>query len=374
MRDYYLVKISNINPNLFLEYILKEKIDLLEIKYFQNYFYVKCNPNDYLKLKKSRKFKTKKIRSYGLIYLKKMIKKNYIYIINFIIGYFLLMLISNVILEVKVLHNNDDLRSLVTKELYDYGIKKYSFKKNYEQITKIKNDILDNYKDQIEWLEIENVGMKYIIHLEERIINPDVPKDEKCHIVAKRDAMILDIMSKKGQRNVYLYDYVKAGDILISGDIIYNNEIKSSVCADGYVWGEVWYKVNVSVPLKYYETKYTGNKRYNVRYKTSLKDDVIFRSKFKNYEVKSKRLFNILGFELYFNTEYENKLIPQKYSEEEALKVALEQVDEKMKTKMQYGDEILSKKVLKKELINSTMNVEVFVVVKENIGTTQKYQ
>ena len=81
MRDYYLVKISNINPNLFLEYILKEKIDLLEIKYFQNYFYVKCNPNDYLKLKKSRKFKTKKIRSYGLIYLKKMIKKNYIYII-----------------------------------------------------------------------------------------------------------------------------------------------------------------------------------------------------------------------------------------------------------------------------------------------------
>ena len=46
----------------------------------------------------------------------------------------------------------------------------------------------------------------------------------------------------------------------------------------------------------------------------------------------------------------------------------------KIKSTLEEKEEILTKKVLKKEVNNSTMNIEVFVSVLEQIGTRQEFQ
>ncbi len=62
------------------------------------------------------------------------------------------------------------------------------------------------------------------------------------------------------------------------------------------------------------------------------------------------------------------------YLEEEALKESIRLADEKMQMRLQDGEQILDKKVLKKNVNNSTMDIEVFVSVLENISRQEEFQ
>ena len=58
----------------------------------------------------------------------------------------------------------------------------------------------------------------------------------------------------------------------------------------------------------------------------------------------------------------------------EALKESIRLADEKMQMRLQDGEQILDKKVLKKNVNNSTMDIEVFVSVLENISRQEEFQ
>ena len=69
------------------------------------------------------------------------------------------------------IHFNSNIVKLVQSELVNYGIKKYSFVKSYDEIERIEDKILYNNKDNLEWIEIIRNGTKYTVRVEERIIN-----------------------------------------------------------------------------------------------------------------------------------------------------------------------------------------------------------
>lgn len=55
--------------------------------------------------------------------------------------------------------------------------------------------------------------------------------------------------------------YVNKGDVIISGAITKDEEVKKYVHAKGKVYAEVWYDVSIEFPLKYTEKKYTNNNK-----------------------------------------------------------------------------------------------------------------
>ena len=61
--------------------------------------------------------------------------------------------------------------------------------------------------------------MKYIIRCEERKIKKINKESGYRNIVAKKDAYITKIISTKGVNLVRSGEYVKKGDVLISGEI-----------------------------------------------------------------------------------------------------------------------------------------------------------
>ena len=71
--------------------------------------------------------------------------------------------------------------------------------------------------------------------------------------MASRDAYIVIIMDHSGEVIVYKNQYVKKGDVLISGFIYKDDKIMKKVRASGNVFGEVWYQVNITVPTVYKE-------------------------------------------------------------------------------------------------------------------------
>lgn len=374
MKHYIWVEVKTKNQSRVLLKLFKQKIDVLEIKYTKESLQFKIEDQDKKKLKKIVGYKFHKIHEDGIFAGLSYIKKKYLIAIGIIFFCLFIFFFSNIIVSVNVIHSNKEIRELVTKALDNYGIKRLTLKKDFQELEQIKEQILNDYPNELEWLEIEVSGMKYIVRIEERIITKEENKKERCHLIATKSGIVKKILYSLGDAKVAVNDYVEEGDILISGELIANEEIKGEVCATGSVYGEVWYTTKISLPLTYEEKKETGKTRWNFAWNRGGTDNYILRPRLKDYIDEKKSLFNILDTNFSFIKQKEVQIEEKKYTEEEALEKAFALVDEKFKMKLSQKEEILDKKVLKKQVNNSTMDIEVFVSVLENISRQEEFQ
>ncbi len=348
---------------VFLYDVVEEK-DRLKIKILEK---------DFKKLQKIWFIKVKKVQDLGWKALKEKGKKYHIYLISLAIGLVFLYVISHIILSVEVIHSNQDIRFIVSNALNEKGIKKNTWKKDYQEIEKIKQEILDMYPEDLEWLEIETKGMKYIVRVEERKLEEEKNEPQACNVVASKDGIVKEMVYSSGEAAYKRNDSVKKGDILISGTIKKDEETRKTVCATGSVYAEVWYEVSVSIPLTYETHEKTGKVRWNIKAKNNGFNDFLFKSRLENYEEDATSLFTLFGTEFFFVKQYETTVKELVMNESTALDKALKEVDEKISLTLDEKEEIIAKKVLKKEINNSTMNVEVFVSVLEQIGERQEF-
>ena len=80
-----------------------------------------------------------------------------------------------------------------------------------------------------------------------------------------------------------------------------------------------------------------------------------------------------MGVNFVLLSEYEVENKNYKFSEEQALTKALELSNEKIKMKLSEKEHIINQKVLKKDVNNSTMYVEVFTSVEEIISKQENF-
>ena len=345
------------------------KIPIDKIEYKDEICFLTLRYKYYVKLKKYLpNYNFEIVSKQGLLLLKDLFKKYHFYMISFAIGIIFLLFLSNIMIEVNVVHSSNKIRNMVSDALEDRGIKRFSLKKDYNEIESIKKDILNKYNKDLEWIEIEVHGMKYIVRVEQRIIKEKPKVKDYCHIIANKDGVITDVLIKKGVSLITRNTYVKKGDILISGDITLNNEIKSNICADGIVKAEVWYTVNVSLPLRYPKVVKTGKKRINFAYDRGSGKNNVFHSKYNSHIDKSHRILSLFGTIFYIIVEEETKEIKKIYNEQQATEKAISLALEKVNIKKDDQDRIITQKVLKKSINNSTINLEIFFAVEEEIG------
>lgn len=283
----------------------------------------------------------------------------------------IITLLSFFCFDVTIVHSDKNIRALLEDELYDHGIRPFMLKKSFSEIQEIKKHIKDTYPNDIEWLEIEDAGMRYVVRVEERIITEEKNTQEFCNIVANRDATIYSITSSKGQTLVNTNDFVKKGDILISGKIKFNEEIKSYTCADGKVFGNTWYTVAVKVPLEHLEKTFTGQKKNNLSVEIGTTYTRIFKVHFDKFDVEKKPLFKFGSFAIYKETVKEYTETKKKYTPEEALEEAKKLGRDKLKTGLDKEATILDEKVLQSEEYDSIISVEFFYSVKEIISKVE---
>ena len=366
------IKVKTSKKDRLYKECYKKNINIYNIDEDNNYVYLLINEDDYKIIKSMWFIKVISKDYYG--YKKWLNNKSLLVCVGIVLIVFILsiVLINNYIIKVQIIHENRELKDMLYSSLKEMGIKKNSWKKDYDELQDIKRKILEEFKDKIEWIEIENKGLTYIIRLEERKINPIKEIDEYCNVYAMKDGIIKKAIYESG---VFLYeenDFVHKGDILISGDIKNNDEIVNKVCARGRVYAEVWYMVSVNVPIEKEVLTRTGKKRYNIKMISSFYNDYLFRNRLNDYEEDNKRIFKIFNISLYLSKQYEVSKNKVNYSDDEIQKIALEESKKKIQDKLSFGEEIIYQKVLKKEENNSTMNIEVFVTVLEQIGTLKK--
>lgn len=371
------IKVTGRNINNFLKRLINNNINIekvipishKEIDLIINY----QDLDKVLKLKTI--YNIKIVRYYGKLRIIKRIKKDIFILSSLLISLLLIYTLSNVIFKVEVIHSNKNIIKLVTKELEDNGIKKYKFVKNYQEIEKIKNKILEENKDTLEWLEIIREGTKYTIRVEERIIN-NKPKDNKIYnIVASKNAVIKNIYAESGEKIRSINTYIKKGDIIISSDITLPNNEKISKTASGKVQGEVWYNINIEYPYQYHEIKYTGNKK-KVLVLNLLNKRISFFDfhKYKTFNRNIKYIFNnnITPISLIYEDEYETNIINEVYDYNTAREKAITKAKEKILEKYPNIKDITNIKIITEEDKKNKISLNLFVTCLEDITEYQE--
>lgn len=355
-----------INNNIYYNYLDKNKDYYIIITSYDNYKRI------------NMLYKTSIIRYYGKkFYINFFIINKYI-LLSFLIALFLLFLLCNTIFEVNINTNNEELKLTIQESLESYGVKPYKKKLSFEEINDIKNKILKDNKETLEWIEINKIGCRYDVNITPRIIKQkNKNQNTPSSIIASKDGKILHINSSRGRELKEINDYVKKGDILISGNILKDNEITNQVQADGKVYAEVWYTVNIKIPFKYKEYIETG-KIINHYYLDIFDTKFTLIGKYEsNNTINTKKLIlnkPYLFFKLYKEEKKEYEYKEYNLSENEAYLLAIKKSEEKIKNQLNKDEYIISKKVLKKEVNSSKMYVEVFFKVYENIGVTSNIE
>lgn len=362
------LKVKGKNIERFIKRINSFNIELLEIKYLKyNEVVIKILKKDLNKINEIKTiYDIDIISSNGLDKYKIILKKNKLLLITIIISLLFIIYLSNTIFYIDIIHSNKDIRDMIKEELSNNDIRVYSLKKDYNYIEKVKKKIMEKYKDKIEWLEIDTSGTRYIVKVEERKINDTKNIESPRHLVARKDAIIINVEASKGVILKNKNDYVKKGDTIVSGSIDLNGEIKNNISATGKVYGEVWYKVDVEYPLNYIEEQITGDikKVYTFKF---LNNNI---SLYNNYFVTKEEVLyenKVIPFSILKQTKNRIKKIKQTLNKEEAIKKATKVGIDKIKSKLSDNEYIIDTKKLKVETNNSKIILELFVSVCEDI-------
>ena len=372
MKSIYIVKI----PQKFFKNILRYHIEILKIEKKDNYYYLYLDLKNYQKiLKYSKIYQIEFISIQGLKKYQILFKKYLLFIVILIITFFYIFFLANVIFKIEIKTNNIEIKELLLQELKDNDIKIFSFSKSYLEKEEIKKNILSKNKDKLEWIEITRRGSSYIVDVEERIIHEEEKEQSPQNIVASKNAIILSIEASKGSIVKKLNDYVKKGDIIVTGEITHKDKVVDYIQAKATIYGETWYNVHVSYPFAYYEKIYTGKKGKRLSIKFLNKEMQIGKS-FLQEDVEERRIIyhNFIPWKISLEKVQETIIIDDFYTIEEAYERGMKLAREVLLKRLGSDSKILNQKKLKIIINNSTIDMDIFFKVYENITEIKKIE
>ena len=366
MNNHIFIKITTRTPYQMIKTFRNLKINIYNITYNKDNVIFEIDKKNYPKIQKNYHATVIKGDFFQSITL--LIKNKLPKIISLVFFFILISIYQNFIIKIDIITEDTQIRELIQKELLHNDFLPYHFKKSASTINKLKNKIINNNKDQIEWLNIEQIGMKYQINVEPKVTITPVKDQHKCHIIARKDATITKIISSKGEEVKEINDNVKKGDIIINGTIKLNEQDIAKTCATGHVYGKTWYTVHITTTKTYEKIIPQTKIRYNLLFEHHNQKNKIFRSRLKDHLDENKKIFSFFGYKLLFQKEHEISKEIKEYTPEELDKKVNELINAKIKNITHQENSILDKKVLKKEENNSTISIDIFIVAEEEIG------
>jgi Putative stage IV sporulation protein YqfD. len=360
------------SANRYILKLHKNKIPLLKVdKVSKEEIYILIYFSDYERiLELNTIYKISIIEYGGWISEKKKLHKNSILISSVFICLIILIILSRMIFRIEIITNDNNMKKILLSELEKYNISKFHFQKNYKIISQIKDQIIRDYKDEIEWLEIEKIGTKYIVRYEPRIIEEPIVNNEYRNLVAKKNAVIVEVKSSEGQVIKRPNEYVKKGDVIVSGYIYLNEEIKDIVSANGTVYGEVWYEVEVFYPFGYYEQIKTGNiKNVYVFQFLNWRIEMFNFNKFHDIIREHKMIIedNALPIKFFKEKQIEVNIISSIQTLEEASIKAIDLALSKINKQLNEDEEIIKYKVIDRKIESNGVTLNIFFSVCEDI-------
>ncbi|WP_078552778.1 sporulation protein YqfD [Bacillus alkalicellulosilyticus] len=290
---------------------------------------------------------------------------------------FLIFLLSNMVWGISIQGASPKVEHQLKQIVQDIGIKRGKFLFSLPSVEDIQKVVTDSLEEAT-WVGVQLNGTTYHFEVVEQTLPEEKGLISPRHLVSKKKAVIHEMFVEKGQAMVKPNQFVNKGELLVSGFI--GKEGKTEiVAAQAEVFGEIWYKSDVSVPLS---TKYetlTGDSKTKY-YLSFFNVDIPiwgFRSpQYEHYEVFERNYaFRLLNWTL--PVQYKSKQALEKqetlreYSEEEAVQVGIEMAKVELNKSLGDDAEIVGEKVLHQAKENGKVILKIHYQVIEEITSEQ---
>ena len=266
------------------------------------------------------------------------------------------------------------MRNLIRDELKNNNLTIFSLKKDYSNLQEITSNIKNNNLDKIEWIELDQKGVSLNAKVIERVTNQKTNETGYKDIVAEKNGYIRAIYSRQGQVLKNIDDYVKKGEVIISGNIFRNDKPVAKVKASGKVYAEVWYIVKINKSLNYNKIKDEGKGYLKLTLNVN-NHEITFLKIPKKVIVEDKNiLFDNNQFKIYSKKEKTYKVEKSKYTEREITKILETRAKNEIIKGLEKDEYIILQKTLKKYNNNGKMYIEVFFKTYEDISLEKNIQ
>lgn len=370
MINYYVIQIKGKNPKRILSKLFKLGIDIYDIEYKKNVITFKTTYINYTKIKNIKTtYEITILRVSGINRIKYLFKRYRMFLIFFLLSIFVIILFTNFILFINYETESSELKTLLKSELKKNGVTLYSYRKSYHELETIKNNIKNDNKSKIEWIELERNGVVLNVRvIERKDKNKNIITDDVTDIVASKNGYIRNIYASSGEILKNKDDYVKKGDIIVSGNIFKNSNVVSRVRAKADVYAEVWYiiKANMSDTKTVLSKSNDGESRFVIN--VLNKDLILFKIN-KNISLEKENILmknNLLTLKIQNKKNTHN--IKKKYKDKEMISILYNNIISSMNKSLDTKEYIIYEKVLKNYKENGKMFIEVFIKTYENIS------
>lgn len=328
-------------------------------------------------LVKNTKVKVFFIEKKGIPFLvKKMISRSGFAtgLISFIV---ILFILSNMVWNIAIDGASPKIEHQLTQALNELDIKRGKFQFLIPSVEDIQLKVTENIEGAT-WIGVTLNGTTLHFNVVEKTFPEKQEPVSPRHLIAKKKAIVYDIFVEKGQGKVAPNDFVEKGELLISGFI--GKEGKMEIApAKGKVFGEIWYKSNVTVPLVSQFSTLTGERK--IKHSISISKITLpvwgfGKANFSKYEInESVSSFRFLSWQLPIQyrrkTILEKETLVREYTEAEAKQAAIVMAREELIKKLDEGAVIKAEKVLHETIENGKVKIMIHYQVIEDIVKIQ---
>lgn len=285
-----------------------------------------------------------------------------------------LTVLSNTVWKVEIVGAKPGTEEKIVRQLKMMGIERGKLQFFLAEPEEVQRKLAEKI-DEITWVGVQTDGTTFRVQVVEKERPKADPPLSPRHLVAGKEAIIVEMYVERGQKMVSVNDYVSPGQILVSG-LIGNEKEKRAVAAEGTVLGKTWYKTAAEIKMKTEFSVLSGEKMTAHAIKFwdfSLPIWGFQKDRYQQKKVeRTEKPFHFLFWKLpvsYIKTTVRETEVHEKtYSVEEARKAGLEMAKKDLLSRLPEGAEIESEKILHEKLENGTFKLTVLFDVIENIA------
>ncbi|MCU9811414.1 sporulation protein YqfD [Paraclostridium sp. AKS81] len=290
IRGYYVVTIEGINTEKFLNTLIRNKVNVYDVKRISNTkIELKVDRKSIRALKsiyRGSKFEVKIKQKTGLPFLARRIYRYKGMWICAMLSFVLLMSTSLFVTDVYIKAPEGIDKVLVRKELEKAGVRPGVYKKGIDR-KEVRDQIMGEFGD-IAYVSINVKGTNIFVTITKKDESLQEKKETNyCNIIAKKNGIIEKVIPRSGKQVANVGDIVRRGDVLVSG---------SNTKSLPEVWATTFYESKQSTNYIDKVKTRTGNKKTVYTFSFYDKKYTLRRNiDFKNYEIENKEHVLTIG-------------------------------------------------------------------------------
>ncbi|NEU32363.1 sporulation protein YqfD [bacterium LRH843] len=269
INGYVRVQIDGEYPERFLNRCIEEHISIWDIKRIGDERIVCYMDIEDVKrirpLLRLTRCKVNFTTRRGLPFILKRMMKRSGFVAGLLCFFCVLFMLSNMVWNIDVRGASPKVEHELRQIVKQMGIKKGALQFLLPSVELIQRDVTEMITGAT-WVGVRQKGTTYEFEVVEQQLPEEAERFSPRNLVATKKAIIYDIFVEHGEAQVKPNDFVREGDVLVSG-FIGKEGRKILVPAVATVLGEIWYKSEASVPLNTLFTSLTGERvsRHYVR-------------------------------------------------------------------------------------------------------------